>query len=195
LLGTSPALSPSDPLVKFALHPQVRGIAETYSRMRLGVHDLNIWVNRPVSGDQPIQSQRWHRDLPEDLHIVKCFLYLSDVTEGAGPLQYVTGTNTPRGRRIRLRTSFDGIGHRLNDEDVTAAFGPDQIVTAVAEAGAVVFADTRGIHRGGYARDLERVVVQITYASHACSRPRTLRPAPGFRRRELPSLRLATRSA
>ncbi len=189
LFGSSPAVSPTDPLIRFALHPQVRGIAETYAGMRLRVQDVNVWVNQPVDGGAT-QSQRWHRDLPEDFDIVKCFIYLSDVPDGAGPLQYVAGTNTSAGRRVRLATTFDGIGHRFSDGDVATSFGDQKIVTARAGAGAVVFADTRGIHRGGFARDAERVVAQITYASQACSRPRNLRAAPGVDRRHLRDLRL-----
>jgi len=191
LLGSSPELTPRDPLLALALHPEVRGIAETYCGMTLQVQDVNIWVNRPV-GAGPMQSQRWHRDLPEDYDIVKCFVYLSDVPDGAGPLQYVSGTNTVAGRKVRLPAEFDGIGNRLDDDDVAARFGTDRIVTARAEAGTLVFADTRGIHRGGLALDRERVVGQITYASRACSRPRNLRPAPGVDPRELQDLRLAS---
>lgn len=191
LMGSEPAVAPEDPLLRFALDPQVRGIAETYAGMRLRVQDVNIWVNRPV-GDTPTQSQRWHRDLPEDYDIVKCFLYLSDVPDGAGPLQYVSATNTPAGRKVQLASEFDGIGHRLSDADIAATFGADRIVTARAPAGSVVFADTRGIHRGGYAREAERVVAQITYASQASSRPRNLRAADGVARRELRDLRLAS---
>ena len=123
LLGSSPALTPHDPLLALALHPEVRGIAETYCEMTLQVQDVNIWVNRPV-GTGPMQSQRWHRDLPEDYDIVKCFVYLSDVPDGAGPLQYVTGSNTVAGRKVRLPAEFDGIGNRLDDEDVAARSAP-----------------------------------------------------------------------
>lgn len=190
LMGSSPAVSPTDPLLEFALHPQVRGIAETYAGMRLRIQDVNIWVNEPVTGEAT-QSQRWHRDLPEDYDIVKCFLYLSDVPDGAGPLQYVSGSNTAEGRRIRLSSEFDGIGHRLSEAEVAAAFGDQRIVTARGDSGTVAFADTRGVHRGGFARSAERVVAQITYASRACTRPRNLRPAPGVDRRELADFRLA----
>ena len=188
LMGSSPAVSPADPLLAVALHPQIRGVAEAYCGMRLRVQDLNIWVNEPVDG-APTQSQRWHRDLPEDFAILKCFLYLSDVPDGAGPLQYAAGSNTPQGRKVRLRSEFDGIGHRLSDDQVRAAFG-DGIVTARGSAGTIVFADTRGVHRGGFAAERERVVAQVTYASRASSRPRNLRPAPGHRGAELPDLLL-----
>ncbi len=191
LLGTQPELEPSNPLLKFALNPQIRGVAETYSSMRLKVQDVNVWVNEPSAG-QAQQSQRWHRDLPEDYDIVKCFVYIQDVPTGAGPLQYIKGSNTPAGRKMRFETEFDGVGYRLDDKDVAHTFAPDDLVQASGPAGTVVFADTRGIHRGGLAIDQERVVLQITYASDACFRPRNLRPAAGVRPEELPEVRLAS---
>ena len=189
LLGAEPELDPANPLLRFALHPQVRGVAERYAAMRLKVQDINIWVNEPGVGAAQ-QSQRWHRDLPEDYDIVKCFVYLQDVPPGAGPLQYVKGSNTPAGRKREFSAEFDGIGYRLADRDITDAFGEQQVVTAAGPAGTVVFADTRGIHRGGMAVDAERVVLQITYSSDACFRPRNLRPAPGVDPAELPEVRL-----
>jgi len=191
LLGSSPLLEPGNPLLALALHPQVRGIAESYSRLRLEVQDINIWVNMPTP-DAPSQSQRWHRDLPEDYDIVKCFVYLADVPDGAGPLQYVRESNTRQGRKRKFEAEFDGIGYRMAERDVDIAFGPDQIVTARGTAGTMVFADTRGIHRGGFAVDAERVVAQITYASLACDRPLNLRPGPGVDRKALGSVRLAS---
>jgi hypothetical protein len=193
LLGSAPMLRPEDPLLAVALHPQVKGVAESYCRMRLRVQDVNIWVNQALATGAPTQSQRWHRDLPEDLNIVKCFVYLSDVPDEAGPLQYVIGSNTSEGRKVQLAEEFDGIGHRLSDSDVMATFGAEHIMTARAPAGTMVFADTRGVHRGGFAQQGERVVVQITYASGACTRPRTLRAAPGVDRRQLRDIRLARR--
>lgn len=190
LLGTAPELEPSNPLLQFALNPQVRGVAEKYASMRLKLQDINVWVNTPTSG-QAQQSQRWHRDLPEDYDIVKCFVYLQDVPAGAGPMQYVKGSNTPAGRKMQFSTEFDGVGYRLSDEDVASAFGQQQVVTAEGTAGTVVFADTRGIHRGGMATDTERVLLQITYSSDASFRPRNLRPAPGVTPAELPEVRLA----
>ena len=190
LFGSSPEISPTDPLLELALHPQVRGVAEAYAAMELRVTDVNVWVNTPVDG-APTQSQRWHRDLPEDDDIVKCFVYLSDVPEGAGPLHYVAGTNTRQGRKAKLPAEFDGIGYRLSDDDVARHFGAEQVVSGQGRAGTLVFADTRGIHRGGFARDQERVVGQITYASRACSRPANLRAAAGADRRALRDVRLA----
>lgn len=190
LLGVSPELEPSNPLLEFALNPQIRGVAEKYSSMQLKVQDVNVWVNAPTAGTAQ-QSQRWHRDLPEDYDIVKCFVYIEDVPPGAGPLQYIKGSNTAQGRKKQFNTEFDGVGYRLDDRDIEQTFGQQDVVRAAGAAGTVVFADTRGIHRGGLATECERVVLQITYSSDACFRPRNLRPAPGVQPQDLPEVRLA----
>lgn len=192
LLGASPELEPGNPLLSFALDPQVRGIAESYSGMSLKVQDVNIWVNAPTPGSAQ-QSQRWHRDLPEDYDIVKCFVYLDDVTTGAGPLRYVRRSNTTEGRKMRFDTEFDGVGYRLDDSAVAKFFAEEDVVQATGPAGTVVFADTRGIHRGGLATERERVVLQITYASEACFRPRNLRAAPGVQPEQLADVKLRKR--
>lgn len=190
LLGARPAISADDPIAAFALLPEVRGVAEAYAQMKLRVQDVNVWINKPTGGDA-MQSQRWHRDLPEDHDIVKCFVYFSDVTPGAGPLQYAPRTNTRSGRRLKFQTEFDGIGYRIPDAAVDQAFG-EEVVTATGPAGTMVFADTRGVHRGGFAVDSERVVLQITYASNACCRPRNLVPADDASDGRLQDFRMAT---
>lgn len=189
LFGPRPEIAADDPLFAFALRPEIRGVAEAYAQMELRVQDMNVWINQPTGGD-PTQSQRWHRDLPDDFEIIKCFVYLADVPPGAGPLHYIRTTNTLEGRRQGFSSEFDGVGYRVADEDIAATYPPEAIVSAAGTTGTVVFADTRGLHRGGFAIDTERVVMQITYSSNASVRPRNLRAAPGTRRSQLRDYRL-----
>lgn len=189
LFGSRPEIAADDDLFSFALTPQVRGVAEAYAQMTLRVQDMNVWINLPTGGG-PTQSQRWHRDLPDDFEIIKCFVYLADVTPGAGPLQYVRTTNTVAGRRQWFASEFDGVGFRVADEDIASTYEPEQIVVAEGSAGTIVFADTRGLHRGGFAFDTERVVLQITYSSNASIRRRNLRAADGVKRSDLADFRL-----
>jgi len=173
LLGPMPAVHPAEPIARFVAHPLIRGVAEASSRMRLRVFDYNAWYNVALDGEAT-QSQRWHRDLPEDRDIVKVFLYVRDVPEGAGPLSYVTGTHTGKGRRLRLPETWDGIGYRIDDADVESHALGGHVASVPGPAGTVVFANTRGLHRGGWARTDDRVVVQGLYASRSCNRPGSL---------------------
>src|SRR4051794_5119082 len=178
LLGRHPHFEPESPIVQLALHEQLRGLIHQYVRMHLRLHDLNVWLNLP-SGEEPQLSQRWHRDEPDDRHILKAFVYLRDVPPGAGPLSYVRGSHRAAGRRMQLPATWDGYGFRVSDEDVEAQFGAENVVTVPGEAGTVVVTDTRGYHRGGWAVDQERLVLMALYASRTSRKRRLIVPGPG----------------
>jgi hypothetical protein len=184
LMGALPAVRPGDPVLDFVLDPRVRGVAEAYSGMTLRVHDVNVWYNLPWPGEAQ-QSQRWHRDLFEDHDIVKVFLYVREVTPGSGPLSYLVGSHRGERRRWDPPTTYDGIGYRVDGAAIEAAAGPGEIVTAPGPQGTVVFADTRGLHRGGWATTDPRVVLQGLYASRSVRRPGTLVVADERSRTEL----------
>ena len=115
--GSEPhASTPTSPIVQMAMHEQLRGLLEQYVHMHLRLHDLNVWLNLP-SGEAPQLSQRWHRDEPDDRHILKAFIYLRDVTEGSGPLAYVRGSHRAAGRKAHLPATWDGYGFRVEDDD------------------------------------------------------------------------------
>jgi hypothetical protein len=179
LLGRHPTFDPESPIFQLALHPQLRGLIEQYVRMHLRLHDLNVWLNLP-SGDEPQLSQRWHRDEPDDRHILKAFIYLRDVPPGAGPLSYVRGSHKAAGRRAQLPATWDGYGFRVEDEAIEDHFGRDSIATVPGAAGTVVVTDTRGYHRGGWAVDEERLVMMALFASRTSRKRRLILPGPGI---------------
>jgi len=193
LMGKQPQVTPDDPILRFALHEQVRGVAERYAGCRLRVHDVNAWLNLASPLDASA-SQRWHRDLPEDSDIVKCFLYIDDVPLAAGPLEYIRGSNSLAGRRTKLASEWDGIGYRVVEDEMFDVFGRDSTIRAEGPRGTVAFADTLGLHRGGWAKTQDRLVVQILFATRACDRRKVLRAAPGYSPSDLPDVRLARAS-
>ena len=178
LLGDRPMVSRRDPLTEFVLHDGVRGVAEAYYRMQVDLRDLNVWLN--LRGDGPAtSSQRWHRDLREDHSIVKCFLFLRDVTVDNGATEYALGTHRGRGARLTTSSVYDGIGWRVADEGAFEQVVPvERRRHATGPAGTVAFMDTAGYHRGGQARGADRLLVQALYASGSSIRPRTLQLDP-----------------
>lgn len=190
LLGAEPRVDPEDPYARFLRHPQVAGIADAYCRMQLRTRDMNGWLN--LASDRPASSsQLWHRDRPEDHSIVKVFLNLTDVGEGSGPLQYVRGSHRGRLRTESFAQSFDGIGHRISDEDVEHRFPPGTRETGAGPVGTVVFADTRGLHRGGHATTRDRILLHGLYSSQSSVRHPVLRPAEDVPRSALRDFALA----
>ena len=80
---------------RFALQAPIVDVANAYFNMFTRVSYFNIWhtFSTPVHARA---TQLWHRD-PEDRYILKVFLYLSDVDDGAGPFTYAAGSHPRRG--------------------------------------------------------------------------------------------------
>src|SRR5581483_8778918 len=80
------------PWLRFAAGPRLLDVVNAYREMRTKLVDYDHWYTVPFPGEyERVKSQQWHRD-PEDHHVVKVFLYFSDVDEEAGPFEYVQGS-------------------------------------------------------------------------------------------------------
>jgi hypothetical protein len=139
----------------FALQRRVLDVANTYFGAFSVLTHCQVWHNFIARG-APSQSQLWHRD-PEDRHILKMFLYLSDVDEGAGPFTYARGSHR-RPSQLAPHARLDGQTARSNDAEMAQLVPADRWLTAYGRRGTIVFADTRGYHKGGFGRKSERVV-------------------------------------
>jgi len=77
-------------------------------------------------------SQLWHRD-QDDLHyILKVFVYLSDVDDGAGPFMYAAGTHFKK-KLLREPTCFleDGYVTRSDDTQMAEVIPPKRWIKCV----------------------------------------------------------------
>ena len=157
-----PAVLPSDgPWLRFAAGDPLLDVVNSYRRAKTKLVDFDQWYTTPVAADhRRVASQQWHRD-PEDQHVVKVFLYFSDVDEEAGPFEYVRqsaeggkyGELWPWGEAMRYPPP-DELERAIPESDRLLATGP---------AGTLVICDTSGFHRGGYARSKPRVLATQTY--------------------------------
>ncbi len=164
LLGDEFALDPDSIYARLALSQPVASIANAYFGLRCVLRHYNIWYN-VASSNGPVQSQWWHRD-PEDRYILKMFVYLSQVDEGAGPFTYARGTHMKgSNRNIPEYMHRDGNTARSNDVQMAAAVPRSGWVTATGKPNTVVFADTHGYHKGGLARDKDRVIYMCEFTS------------------------------
>jgi hypothetical protein len=170
LLGARPVLDPNDIFVRVALQPMVLGLANSYFGMYTCLRFFNVWHTLPTSS-APRNSQLWHRD-PEDRHILKMFIYLTDVDADAGPLVYAASTH-PYGRVKAQPESFGEPGttaRRSTDEQMEAVLPRTRWVHAIGPKGTVIFADTRGYHKGGLVRGRERIMYNCMFTSQATTR-------------------------
>jgi hypothetical protein len=176
-----PEVEPDGLLATVALHPQLRGIADAYFGLRVRVSDINIW--RSLRTSKPAESsQLWHKDLADDFFVLKMFIYLEDVDEGGGPFTYLRGSHR-RGdlRALKLPEHDDGQQMRASVDAPASVGVGDRVEAVTGPAGTVLFADTLGYHRGGWARTSERLLMQVLFTSAADIGKRKLAAPAGVR--------------
>jgi hypothetical protein len=163
-LPDPPAVLPTDgPWLRFAAGDPLLDVVNSYRGVKTKLVDFDLWYTIPTAGESDRHaSQEWHRD-PEDLHVVKVFVYFSDVDEDAGPFEYIRksfpgskyGDLWPWGEEERYPPS-DELERTIDDADRMLATGTK---------GSIVIADTSGFHRGGYAKTTPRVLATQTYVN------------------------------
>jgi hypothetical protein len=180
LLGERPTVDVRDIYLRFALHSPLLAIANAYFGMYTRLRYYNVWHTFTTHGDAR-SSQLWHADR-DDLHyVLKVFVNLSDVDEGAGPFTYAPGTHGKGAHRTPPAYMFkEGNTTRSNDDQMAAVVPARDWVTSVGPKGTIVLADTRGFHKGGLARDRDRVMYTCMYTSSTALTSSFNRP-PGFR--------------
>jgi hypothetical protein len=163
--GSENAPDPRFPIdsvwLRIAASERVLDVVNSYRQELLRLFYLDNWFTVPyTTAGKRISSQRWHRD-PEDQHVVKSFIYFSDVDEEAGPFEYVR--NSPTGRRYGDLWPWAD-GHMYPPaEELEAAVSPEDRLTLTGPAGTMILCDTGGFHRGGFARAKPRVMCVATY--------------------------------
>ena len=166
LLGTNPLLDINTILVRLALDSRALAIVNAYNGMFSKFYYMTLNRTLPVGSDAPAeQSQRWHRD-PEDKKMAKMFIYLTDVDENAGPFIYIPGSHS-EGKWRNLFPQRPPVGYYPPDGEIEKIVPPAAIKKCEARAGTVIFADTAGLHKGGYAISKERVMFTAGYCSNA----------------------------
>lgn len=166
LLGSELTFDSENVFAHFALNDTLLNIANSYFQMYAKLRYYNVWKTFASKGT-PRESQLWHFDR-EDRYILKMFLYLSDVDEGAGPFTYAPGTHK-KGKLSNLEPKFfvEGGVPRTNDDQMNEVFPQDKWIKGIGKKGTIIFADTRGFHKGGEARTNDRLMFTCMFTSEA----------------------------
>ncbi len=159
------------PLLKVALDVKLLEIVSSYLGLWPCLYSIGAWLNYPID-EPPMSSQLWHRD-PEDLKLIKVFIYLVDVDEECGPFSYIPGTQAFGKYASLVPLHEDSV--RITDEEMAAAIGPEHWIKCTGPMGTMILADTVGFHRGGYVREGNRVLITFTYTSGIPFKPRKAR--------------------
>lgn len=154
------AMRPEHPLLHVALDVKLLEIVAAYLGMWPSLHSVGAWLNYPT--DEPgTSSQLWHHD-PEDLKLIKTFIYLEDVGEDNGPFTYLPGTH-PFGPNVGTAAHAPRQG--VGDEQIATLFPASAWRVCAGPAGTMIVADTLGFHRGGKPTAGTRLLVTFTYTS------------------------------
>jgi hypothetical protein len=176
LLGEQPELDPGSIYARFALSDPILQIANAYFGMYTRLRYYNVWLTFSTE-EPPHESQLWHRDR-EDYCILKVFVYLSDIDDGAGPLVYACGSHRKGTRRDEPEHFMEGGVKRSRDDQMDRVVPAGEWRKCVGPKGTIVFADTAGYHKGGLARERERLLYTCMFTSPASESPEMMPRAP-----------------
>jgi hypothetical protein len=188
-------LSPDDPWLRLATDPRLLDLANSYLGLWSKLEYVDLWYTRPSAAEaERRSSQRWHRDF-NDRHLLKAFIYLTDVDEEAGPFEYVP--RSAPGNELGGLWPWRPLGDNYPPQDELAAqIAGHPVQSFTGPKGTMIFCNTSGFHRGGFATGKPRVLATFTYASPAAlkalsERNFTVADGDGDRRELSPAARFA----
>lgn len=155
------------PILQLGLDPKLLEIVAGHLGLWPRLYQIHSWLNYPTKAP-PKASQMWHRD-PEDLRIVKAFIYLVDVDEETGPFTFIPRTHSFGEFANCVPDHKDR--KRVEDEEMNPILSPDLHRVCTGPADTMILADTVGYHRGGKPRSKNRVLLTFTYTSAWQSNP------------------------
>jgi hypothetical protein len=158
-------LGADDAWFSIASSRRMLDVANAYLRLLAKLSYVDLWytAQQPAS-DERVASQNWHVDF-DDKHLLKAFVYLSDVGPESGPFEYVPGSTRGGPNTVR---PWEPMGYgRVSDEEVGAHVSTEQIATFTGPKGTLILCNTSGLHRGGFATAGPRVLATATYCSPA----------------------------
>ena len=180
-----PVFALDSPWLRVGAAPAVLDVVTAYRGEPVRMHYMDNWYTVPYEGqDTRIASQRWHRD-PEETNVVKMFLYLSEVDEGAGPFEYAKGTFG--GGRYEGFYPHDAGELHPPERELRATVAPEDIVAITGSPGSMFLCDTGGFHRGGFARTAPRILATWSYVSFGHPQEHRFEVDFGGREAELPA--------
>ena len=153
-----------DPWLQLGLNTRMLDIANAYLGMWAKLEYVDVWYTPPVEDPERRSSQRWHRDF-NDRHLLKAFLYLVDVDEETGPFEYVP--RTAPGNELDYLWPWRPLGQNYPPENELTEKIADRTVSFTAPKGTIIFCNTCGFHRGGFAKGKARALATVTYSSPA----------------------------
>jgi hypothetical protein len=159
-------MDPTNPWLQLAVAPQILDTVNAYLGLWAKLTYVDVWYTVPRGDDEAerVASQRWHRDY-NDRHLVKVFIYTTDVDEGAGPFEYVRGSV---GGAHAKAWPWRPLGDTYPpQEEFDKQIPASDVITLTGSAGTMILCNTSGFHRGGFATHTRRVMGVLNFVSPA----------------------------
>lgn len=173
-------LDSNNPFINFYLSDPILRIVCDYLGYVPQLNYLTIEKTLVMQESSPVHSQKWHRD-PEEQKMIKVFIYLNDVNEDNGPFFYVKGSQPSSKSKFRnIAPQYLPKGSYPDEVKVLDAIHPEAIVCAKGKTGTLIFCDTAGLHRGGFAVEGERIMSTAFFPSKKWSEPALLRKSKTY---------------
>jgi hypothetical protein len=158
------SLGLDDPWLRLGSSRRLLDVANAYLGMWSKLEYVDVWYTPPVGQSERRSSQRWHRDF-NDRHLLKAFVYLVDVDQDTGPFEYVP-RSAPGGELDDL-WPWRPLGENYPPQDEFAERTDGKTVTFTGPKATVIFCNTCGFHRGGFATLKPRMLATFTWDSPA----------------------------
>jgi hypothetical protein len=160
-------LEPTSPWLRAAVSERMLDVVNSYVGLWSKLSYVDQWYTPPVGSDADrLGSMRWHRDY-NDQHLVKVFVYLSDVDYETGPFEYVPGSARAGPYSHEWPWNPGASETYPPPGEFDRRIPSDAVATFVAPAGTMILCNTSGLHRGGYATEKARSMFVLNYVSPA----------------------------
>ncbi len=154
------------PLYRFGMLPALSGIVNEAVGQPMRLHSADLWYVLPNASDADRNyGSSWHRD-PEDVNTVKVYLFLKDVDEAGGAIEYVAGSHRADSKHAGI-----GLPQRYADQSKVEAISSADKRQFCYPAGTLLFFHAGGLHRGGYTRGKSRLNTVWTFIPEASPIP------------------------
>ncbi|MDB9376231.1 2OG-Fe(II) oxygenase [Nodularia sphaerocarpa] len=142
----------------WGLEQRLLNIVENY--LGLPVAYNGVYFRRDIANQIEQGSRLWHIDR-EDRKILKIIIYLNDINEYTGPLQYI-----PQDLTLEIVKSLKYTSGYIQEQTMREFVSPENYKSCTGSVGTVIFAATGSIfHRGKLPITSDRFAIFFDYSS------------------------------
>lgn len=145
------------PEVIILIKNNIINIINEYFEVRASLTGINL--RRSFANNLPqMGTQNYHSD-ENSINFLKCFIYLTNVTEKNGPFTFVIGSHAKK-------KIFDEAKYHYTDSEIKNKYGNSAIKFITGSIGDLVIANTKGYHKGTKLLEGYRDMLTLHFGIH-----------------------------